>query len=57
MDKAPVIYGRTVTAYRRWYDAVGKWLVLCQCGQKHWVGEEVGKIHCECGLRLIVRDK
>ncbi len=49
-----LVYGRSVTAYRRLSIKRG-WWVLCVCGRRHEIPRESRKVYCGCGMRLLVR--
>ena len=51
-----LIYGKTAAIRRRLHPVHG-WFVECLCSARHWIGKEVRKVHCDCGLKILVNQR
>lgn len=50
------VHANTVALSRRLHPVHG-WYIFCLCQARHWIGKEVRKVHCECGLKILVNQR
>ncbi len=51
-----MVHHKTAALHRRLHPVYG-WFVTCLCERLHWIGKEVRKVHCDCGLKILVNQR